>query len=163
MEQIDALAEDLLRERDALPAWCLSLSQPWAWAILHANKRVENRKWRTRYRGPITLHAALSWDEDGWHWIRMRRDHRPPIRAELSRGCYVGTATLLHCWEYEALEERERREAEQAHPYSWAFGPYCFDLADVKPLATPIPAKGRLGIYRRPEVREEVCRALPAL
>lgn len=37
----------------------LSLRQPWCWAVLHAGKRVENRVWRTSYRGPFLLHAAV--------------------------------------------------------------------------------------------------------
>lgn len=38
----------------------LSLTQPWAWVICHANKRIENRDWRHGhpYRGPVWLHAC---------------------------------------------------------------------------------------------------------
>lgn len=37
----------------------ISIRQPWAWAILNAGKRVENRDWRgCSYRGPVLLHAA---------------------------------------------------------------------------------------------------------
>lgn len=36
----------------------ISLWQPWAWAILHAGKDVENRRWYTRHRGPLLIHAA---------------------------------------------------------------------------------------------------------
>jgi len=31
---------------------------PWAWAILHANKDVENRTWKTNMRGLIAIHAS---------------------------------------------------------------------------------------------------------
>lgn len=39
----------------------LSIRQPWAWAILHAGKRIENREWRggCSYRGPVLIHASL--------------------------------------------------------------------------------------------------------
>jgi hypothetical protein len=37
---------------------CVSLHQPWAWAVLHAGKKVENRTWATRHRGPLLIHAA---------------------------------------------------------------------------------------------------------
>lgn len=36
----------------------LSIRQPWAWAILHAGKRVENRTWSSSFRGTFLLHAA---------------------------------------------------------------------------------------------------------
>lgn len=37
----------------------LSIRQPWAHAILHLGKRVENRDWSgCSYRGPVLLHAS---------------------------------------------------------------------------------------------------------
>src|SRR5688500_1682609 len=36
----------------------LSVAQPWASAIAFAGKDVENRSWRTHYRGPIAIHAS---------------------------------------------------------------------------------------------------------
>jgi hypothetical protein len=36
----------------------LSIRPPWAWAIAHARKRVENRGRRTKYRGPVAIHAS---------------------------------------------------------------------------------------------------------
>jgi hypothetical protein len=36
----------------------LSLHPPWAWAIIHAGKDVENRSWSTPYRGQILIHAS---------------------------------------------------------------------------------------------------------
>ncbi|WP_292721956.1 DNA cytosine methyltransferase [Nostoc sp. JL34] len=36
----------------------LSVRQPWAWAIIHALKNVENRGWPINYRGDILIHAA---------------------------------------------------------------------------------------------------------
>ncbi|MBL8866467.1 MAG: ASCH domain-containing protein, partial [Planctomycetia bacterium] len=38
----------------------LSIHQPWAHAILHFGKSVENRTWSTSYRGPLLIHAAKS-------------------------------------------------------------------------------------------------------
>lgn len=37
----------------------LSLWQPWAHAVVHLGKRIENRQWRgCSYRGPFLIHAA---------------------------------------------------------------------------------------------------------
>lgn len=33
----------------------LSIQQPWAWAIVKRDKRVENRTWPTTYRGRLGL------------------------------------------------------------------------------------------------------------
>jgi hypothetical protein len=36
----------------------ITVRQPWAELIASGAKRVENRTWRTRYRGPLLIHAA---------------------------------------------------------------------------------------------------------
>lgn len=36
----------------------LSIMQPWASAIAFAGKDIENRDWRTHYRGPLAIHAS---------------------------------------------------------------------------------------------------------
>lgn len=38
----------------------LSVRQPWAWLIVNGYKDIENRSWRTHYRGPLLIHASLS-------------------------------------------------------------------------------------------------------
>ncbi len=43
-----------------VPTRALSILQPWAHAIVHLGKRIENRDWRTgcSYRGEILIHAS---------------------------------------------------------------------------------------------------------
>lgn len=36
----------------------LSLTQPWATLVAIGAKQIETRSWRTRYRGPLAIHAA---------------------------------------------------------------------------------------------------------
>jgi hypothetical protein len=38
----------------------LSVCQPWAWAIVHGIKTIENRSRPTRHRGPLVIHASKS-------------------------------------------------------------------------------------------------------
>ena len=40
------------------PQPALSVRQPWAWALLHGGKTIENRTWRRHYRGRIWIHAS---------------------------------------------------------------------------------------------------------
>lgn len=44
----------------------LTVRQPWAWAIIHGGKNVENRPRNIAggYRGPVAIHAGLSVDMD---------------------------------------------------------------------------------------------------
>lgn len=49
----------------------LTVRQPWAFAIAHLGKRVENRVWGTTYRGDLAIHAASIVDT---HGVRLLRD-----------------------------------------------------------------------------------------
>lgn len=97
----------------------LSIRQPWAWAILQAGKRIENREWRAAptYRGPLLIHAAKGCtgleyqDAAGWMvdagvaeqcgaWDfeveRAQAESRivVPRLADLDRGGVVGVCRL---------------------------------------------------------------------
>jgi hypothetical protein len=36
----------------------ISVRQPWAWVIMNGGKDIENRRWATRYRGPLLIQAG---------------------------------------------------------------------------------------------------------
>lgn len=38
----------------------LSVRQPYAWLIVQGIKTLENRSWRTHYRGPLLIHASTN-------------------------------------------------------------------------------------------------------
>lgn len=42
---------------------CLSLWQPWATLMEIGAKTNETRSWATKYRGPIAIHAAKTWNQ----------------------------------------------------------------------------------------------------
>lgn len=39
----------------------LSVRQPYAWLIVNGIKDIENRTWRTGYRGPVLIHASKNY------------------------------------------------------------------------------------------------------
>lgn len=43
----------------------LTVQQPWAWAIIHGGKDVENRTQAWGYRGPLAIHAGARWSDRG--------------------------------------------------------------------------------------------------
>jgi hypothetical protein len=122
----------------------LSIRQPWAWAILHVGKRVENRgwTWAPTWRGWFLLHAAKGCTRDEYEdamddVIDIRPDIAPPRLASLDRGAIVGRARLV--------------AAHHASASPWAIpGALHLILADVEALATPIPFKGALGFFGVP-------------
>lgn len=119
----------------------LSIRAPWWWAILHAGKNIENRSWRTDYRGPILIHASKWW---GAREINndlafvLERSSKKVMRPDLYDmralgGHIVGLAKIVGC--------------VRSSSSPWFFGPYGLVLADIVPLAEPYPAKGALGLF----------------
>lgn len=43
----------------------LTVQQPWAWAIIHGGKSVENRTQAWSYRGPLAIHAGQRLSDRG--------------------------------------------------------------------------------------------------
>jgi hypothetical protein len=129
----------------------LSIRQPWAWAILHANKDVENRDWKPgnsarRHRGPFLIHASSGMTRDeyenGVDTLRAVSRINPflngftfPPFEHLPRGGIVGRATLVDI------------VTESDSP--WFFGSIGLMLADVAPTHF-VPMKGALGFFDVP-------------
>lgn len=129
-----------------LPNKALSIRQPWAWAIVHAGKDIENRDWPTRYRGPVCIHASAykpkqddcdEFNDVFCHAVRDKAERArilPRWSEALSfeRGGIVGVAEIVDC-------------VEQS-PSPWFMGRYGFVLANVQTIEF-IPVKGALGFF----------------
>ena len=60
----------------------ISVRQPWAWLIVAGHKDIENRTWRTSYRGRLLIHASLATEPEDFpmqrQWIET---WRVPVRG----------------------------------------------------------------------------------
>ncbi len=121
----------------------LSIRQPWAWAILHAGKDIENRDWPTKVRGRVLIHASKGMTQDEWadgfetcraasHLGKQEVNRLFPGHKQLDRGGIVGEVEIVDC------------VTASASP--WFFGRYGFVLRNPKPLPF-VPYKGRLGFF----------------
>ena len=123
-----------------MPYKCLTICQPWAWAIAQGAKRVENRTWSTDYRGPLWIHAGKSraWlaKEDLLLWP-SRYGVRWPRQHELVFGAIVALAELIDCRPIEDYPGDDR----------FAEGPICWILDHIIALPSPIPCRGQLGLF----------------
>jgi hypothetical protein len=128
------------------PVFALSIRQPWAWLIVNGWKDIENRSWRTQFRGPVLIHASkAAMNEDDWSDLRAGRslvdglpiahDFVPPGENwnDLGWGGIVGQAEVVDC--------------VSTHPSRWFVGPFGFVLTNARPL-TLRPCPGRLGFFR---------------
>jgi hypothetical protein len=117
----------------------LSIRQPWAHLIIFGGKDVENRTWKTDYRGPLLIHAAkgMTWREyEEACWFSMAEcgcEYADlPNYKDLKRGGIIGQVDLVDC----VMDSDSR----------WFGGPWGFVLANSKPVPFH-PCKGSLGIF----------------
>lgn len=117
----------------------LSIKQPWAWLIVRGYKPLENRSWKTKFRGEFGIHASLQFDMDGYRWVEENAEQLGvdmsefPLPYEFVKGAIIGKATITDC------------VTESDSP--WFFGPVGFVLEKAEVFKHPIIGKGRLGFF----------------
>lgn len=123
----------------------LSIIQPWASLIAVGIKDIENRTWRTNYRGEFLIHASAKRLPAGWtaltseQYAAATRLVNPYGKEndvkQLPVSAIIGKARLVVC--------------VKNHPSVWAEkGVWNWVLADVQLFSTPIlNVKGRLGFW----------------
>lgn len=142
----------------------LSLTQPWATLVALGAKTIETRSWGTSYRGWVAIHASKGFPP----WARDYVGMEPFVTALAGRevdalplGAIVALARLRACWGMAGVDTRERliitdrRACIGLTPEEYAFGNYApgrygWEFADVRPLATPLPCRGALGLWDPP-------------
>ena len=118
----------------------LSIRQPWAWLIVHGRKDIENRSWRTKFRGRFLVHAAQGMTRREWSdAVVFCNEHRlplPPHFSKLQRGGIIGSVELV-----DSLDTSDS---------PWYMGEKAFVLRDPKPLSFTA-FKGRLNFFEVPD------------
>ncbi|UXX95798.1 ASCH domain-containing protein [Streptomyces sp. AD2-2] len=132
-------------------ARALTVRQPWAALIAAGLKPVENRSWAlpASFAGPLLIHAGTKDDADGWA-VPGVREALEGIGRSLAYGAIVAVVQRVTC--HRAASCCADRWGE---PGAWHWV-----LEDVRRLSSPIPATGRLSLWR-PEP-EAVVAALAA-
>lgn len=135
----------------------LSCTQPWGTAMALGVKQYETRSWRTSHRGLLAIHTAKSFPE----WAEDLCDEEPFERV-LQEGGYVRDALYQrNRWQLPLgqviaigmLSDIQRITATfQVDDQERAFGNYepgrfAWRFAAMYQLATPIPARGSLGLW----------------
>lgn len=130
----------------------LTVTQPWATLIASGAKRIETRSWRTRYRGPLAIHAAATlprWALRAcFNELIASALGAASIRnlSDLPRGAVVAVAELVDC---QPVDELPRRllTAHERRFGDYTPGRYGWVLDDVRLLRRPVPARGALGLW----------------
>ena len=124
---------------------CISILQSYAWLIVNGHKDIENRGWRTSFRGRILIHAGKKYSkrdhEEFAEEMAETCPNRPaiilPPFEQMQLGGIVGSATITDC--------------VQEHPSPWKIlGSWGFVLKDQR-VRQFLPYRGQLGIFAVPE------------
>jgi hypothetical protein len=120
----------------------LTVQQPWAWAIVHGGKDVENRTQAWSYRGPLAIHAGARWSEDGgrsglvWDALRerygwptgpvtARDDRRPGFDVIRPLGAIIGVVDLVDVHHAGRPDPCDCGSTSDYHPLSCARSSAC--------------------------------------
>jgi hypothetical protein len=149
----------------------LTIKQPWAQLIAVGAKKFETRSWGAFERGHIAIHAGKSkasknikdLDPNTYYEIADALgfgawDDSNVERCldSLPHGCIIATAELVDYWLISESGRLMSRDdiiktipKDERELMFGNFSPrrYAFELANVKMLKEPIPAKGRLGFW----------------
>src|SRR5437879_10658243 len=79
----------------------LSLKQPWATLLAHGRKTIEVRRWPTKQRGRILIHAARIPDPRPEAWAFVSKELWPVAQQV---GGIIGVGELTECLSYRSLE-----------------------------------------------------------
>jgi hypothetical protein len=120
----------------------ISVRQPWAWAIIHGGKDVENRTRRDPWLGAIGqrvwIHAAKTVETYDYGEVRRLAGATPP--EPLPIGALIGSV-LIH----DVHHERECGGwgcSKWSQPDQWHIV-----VRDPVPLVESIPCRGALGLF----------------
>lgn len=123
----------------------ISIRQPWAWLIVNGYKDIENRSWRTKYRGQVLIHASQGVKKAEYERAKELTDRLGiALPTGFETGGIVGVATITDC-----VEQSES---------PWFFGEKGFVLTDARPLKF-IQMKGKLSFFETGIEPEEASNA----
>jgi hypothetical protein len=136
-------------------AKCITVKQPWASLIVHGIKDIENRTWKTNFRGRVLIHAGVTHskreDRELLYFLNQWQRNEAYKKLELfydkrmPYGTIIGSVEIVDCvinhpsiW----AEKTEYKHGIAQHKPIWNWvlkNPILFDK--------PIPCKGALSFW----------------
>lgn len=135
----------------------ISVKQPWASLIVSGVKDIENRKWKTNFRGRVLIHASGKMDVSNPLMVLDDRQKihfpTPEARQKLMDDCSIRSSIIGSVEIIDCVTNHPSEWAEKSHPlnlsslitdekpiYNWV-------LSNPIQFKKPIPAKGKLSFW----------------
>lgn len=144
----------------------LSLWQPWASLVANGSKHVETRSWQTSFAGDVAIHATSYMPAEGRELLALEpfrsalaQELADDTEVSLPRGALLAVVRLARCT---SISEGDGTMLMRTNPREYAFGNYApgrfaWVLEDVRRLPSPLPCRGRQGLWELPvDVEKEV-------
>ena len=124
----------------------ITIKQPWASLIAWGVKDVENRTWRTNFRGRVLIHAGAQWyqNKNKPSTILLTEEQRclMPDRRHISAMFYNDLPLSAIIGEVEIVD------CVKNYPSVWAIdGHWHWVLKNAVLYPEPIPSKGALSFW----------------
>jgi hypothetical protein len=113
----------------------ISIRQPWAALLVAGLKTIEVRKWPTRRRGPVLIHAAKLVDDHPEGWSQLTT---PELKeAAALRGGIIGVGEIAECRRYETLAAFAADSGLHLNAPDWFLPPrlYGFVFRDMRAVS----------------------------
>ena len=140
----------------------ITIWQPWAEMVAAGIKQNETRSWPTKYRGPIAIHAAkksiqvscTEVSDEAMEVICRRLNLSGVFNSPdtFPMGCIVATANLTDCIKI-TPEYIATLSSDELTLGDYTVGRYAWVMKDTKKLDSPIPVKGRQGLWNWDDTR----------
>ena len=86
----------------------LSIKNPWAWLIASGYKDVENRTWKTNFRGTFLIHVSQKWalgNSGTFSFLNQQQHESLPVFAQsrmhtqtgMPTSAIIGQVNLVNC------------------------------------------------------------------
>ena len=125
----------------------LTVRQPWADAIAHLGKDVENRTWSTKYRGPLAILAGRAYDAEARPEVERLAGVR--LLLPLAAGTVLALADLVDV-------HHADDHTEPCSPWAQP-GQFHWVLTNPRPLDRPYGLIGSLGLrIATPDIEADI-------
>jgi activating signal cointegrator 1 len=150
--------------------YVLSVRQPFASLIVHGFKQIETRRWETRYRGLLTIHASRGQDH-----TNVETAYLAPVKAflrkcghrsfkSLPRGAILGTVWLQQITPVGELIDAETHEpmlpANELLVGNYAYHNFAWRLVQPRVFANPFPCYPQGVFWKASQGVEMACTSL---
>jgi len=124
---------------------CLSIIQAWPFLIMEGYKDVENRSWKTNFRGRCLIHAGKKYDSDALECAEVFGVPESVIEKYKDgterRGGIIGTVEIYDC--------------VNKSDSIWFCGTYGFMMRKPIVFNKPMKYPGQLGFFEVPTLMIE--------